>query len=140
FGDANRSPATPPKAVPLGTNKSVIEIPTPDYLNKGPQLNNFENLRYYFRVRTSPDGTGTPISNYNPDNYEYEGESLTLEKFKDKYGFNGAASGLVERVDNISYFNQGDLGIGRQMSCSKKLETDETACFVENYGSTDRTP
>src|SRR5262249_34931965 len=41
---------------------------------------------------------------------------------------------------NIRYFNQGDLGIGREMSCEQNLERSETACYVQNYGSPDGTP
>ncbi len=32
------------------------------------------------------------------------------------------------------YFNKGDLGIGREMHCSYNACTQETACYVRNYG------
>jgi hypothetical protein len=50
----------------------------------------------------------------------------TLADFKNKYSFS------IDEVRAI-YYNQGDLGIARDMHCRKTL-ANVTACFVTNYG------
>jgi len=121
LADADPSPTSPPNWAS-----------TPDYLNKkpGPGLGIQETQRYYSSVFTRPDGTG--------NQYETILESLrTLSDFKRKF-FLGSS---VQRIKaSARYYNHGDLGIGRDMHCAFTPSTQETACYVRNYGGRDGTP
>lgn len=62
--------------------------------------------------------------------YDTIGAPDTLELFRAAYGF---ASGDTQAL----YYNQGDLGIARDMHCRKKIGigfSPITACYVTNYG------
>lgn len=62
--------------------------------------------------------------------YDTIGAPLTLTDFRSFYGF---ASGDTQAL----YYNQGDLGIARDMHCKKKLAIGQqpiTACYVTNFG------
>lgn len=50
----------------------------------------------------------------------------TLGDFKTTYGFTSSDP-------TATYYNDGDLGIGREMHCHKKTATGEIACFVSNF-------
>jgi hypothetical protein len=57
---------------------------------------------------------------------------LTLNAFKNKYGFPG------DEV-TATYYNDGDLGLGREMHCKKFTTTlflTGIACYVTNYSGT----
>lgn len=61
-----------------------------------------------------------------------------LKDFKKRYfdGLASCSSPASVKVDATpaTYFNKGDLGIGREMHCSFNDCTKETACYVKNYG------
>jgi hypothetical protein len=66
---------------------------------------------------------------------EYYGEigaPATLPAFKQKYGFGAAGSDEA----TATYFNAGDLGIGREMHCKSFVigASSGRACYVSNYG------
>jgi hypothetical protein len=90
----------------------------PVYLQAQDTLDPATTLKYYQYVGTNPDGTGPSIAASIP----------TKERFLNRY------------FDSISvratatYYNRGDLGIGRQMHCTVNKTSKETACYVENYG------
>lgn len=68
----------------------------------------------------------------------------TLETFKATYFGRCENRPDTLRVDAspATYFNKGDLGIGRKMRCRYNPcpDSEETACYVENYGNRDGTP
>lgn len=84
---------------------------------------NAETRAYYDTVRTGKDGTGPSVS-----------ASLgTLQDFRNRYFAPGVGKELVSE-----YYNEGDLGIGREMHCNFEVpgltaETYERACYVSNY-------
>ena len=105
---------------------------TPDYLNRKDLLTLSETSRYCQSVGTDPQGSGKSITSAFP----------TLESFKRRY-FEAAASctnSLQGPEYTATYFNQGDLGLGREMHCVRNECTGETACYVKNYGNPDGTP
>jgi hypothetical protein len=62
------------------------------------------------------------------------GLRLDLNSFKQKNGFNDPGAVIV----NATYANSGDLGFGRNMNCTKRINPDDggldVACYVTNYG------
>jgi len=52
----------------------------------------------------------------------------TLAKFQSRY-FQGQIEGVA------FYFNRGDLGVGREMHCTHRADTQESACYVKNYST-----
>jgi hypothetical protein len=70
------------------------------------------------------------------DYYVTTGAPLTLSLFKSKYGFPG-------NEVTATYYNNGDLGLGREMHCKTFLTSSffiGVACYVTNYsGATDAT-
>lgn len=96
-----------------------------------------ETKRYYASVGTNSDGTGPSIAE----------ELGTLSQFTERYFGTGVpdkcrstATHVPAEGINAQYYNNGDLGIGRDMHC---IQTDdnpaegcfrETACYVSNYG------
>jgi hypothetical protein len=99
----------------------------PDYLNRKPALGPADTARYYSTVRTNPIGKGPTIAS----------SLRTLIDFEKRY-FVGAV-GATQSAEAV-YFNRGDLGLGRDMHCSFRRQTLETACFVKNLGRRDGTP
>jgi hypothetical protein len=76
-------------------------------------------------------GVGSPEETI--DYYEEIEAPATLQSFKQKYGF-GAQ--LTDET-SATYFNAGDLGIGREMHCKSQLQLNAppiVACYVSNYG------
>ncbi|HET9623787.1 MAG TPA: hypothetical protein VFP84_20585 [Kofleriaceae bacterium] len=67
--------------------------------------------------------------------YNTWGAPATLADFKSRYGF---PSGEV----TATYYNDGDLGLGREMHCRKfsSFFLGGVACYVTNYSGTDNTP
>jgi hypothetical protein len=60
----------------------------------------------------------------------------TLAAWKTVNGFaaNGSALPGYEPAVSTTYFNKGDLELGRHMNCVKKSSTAAMACYVTNYG------
>lgn len=60
----------------------------------------------------------------------------TLNAWKAVNGFAGNGSALAGYDPAISttYFNKGDLELGRHMNCVKKTGSAAMACYVTNYG------
>ena len=79
-----------------------------------------EALRYLARRKNPPSLTGDAY-------YASIGAPDSIADFKAQYGFNGGSE------TSAIYFNDGDLGFGRDMHCRKSGST--TACYVGNYGS-----
>jgi hypothetical protein len=117
---------------------------TPDYLSANRRVSfsppgqkdeqEQAAIGYYQQVKTAPDGTGESI----------EAALSTLQKFRERYfapfecdeGFN-------EPEAVTTYFNHGDLGIGREMHCIRNgcIGKQELACYVMNFvGGSDGTP
>ncbi|MEZ4402263.1 MAG: hypothetical protein R3B06_19720 [Kofleriaceae bacterium] len=80
-----------------------------------------------------PGALATPDAGIASTQHYYAsiGAPATLTAFKASYGF---PAGEVRAV----YYNQGDLGIGRDMHCTTKAVRGgtTTACYVSNYGRT----
>ena len=103
---------------------------TPRYLNKQPNdlLVNDETGKYYLSVGTDEYGGGLKILS----------ALFTLGDFKDRY-FTFASSCAGSTPEYVTkYFNKGDLGLGREMHCIWNGCTQETACYVKNYGGPGR--
>jgi hypothetical protein len=122
--------STPDPTHPQGLNPR-----TPDYLsaNKSPPLfapgdqrQKMATVDYYKNVGTNSDGTGGSIWDALP----------TVQAFSQRY-FNRCSQPNVKAA--ATYFNDGDLGIGRGMHCVYRACTDELACYVENFGRPDGT-
>jgi hypothetical protein len=62
----------------------------------------------------------------------------TLTNFRTKYGFNASGAGpYVNGEVESTYYNQGDLGIGRNMHCRRfGSKKKGLACYVKNYAKT----
>jgi len=123
LADKNPSPVAPPQAAP-----GLPPHSTPDYLNKGATGSTTDTLNYYRSVGTDPDGRGPSI-------WKTLG---TLRAFQRRY-FQIPRHCQIPQVRlfggvNAYYFNAGDLGLGRNMHCLRNGCTDETACYVHNYG------
>lgn len=76
------------------------------------------------------NGVGSPAE--TDEYYKTIGAPATLTAFKQKYGFGVAGSDEA----TATYFNEGDLGIGREMHC-KSFGAGlivGRACYVSNYG------
>ncbi len=70
----------------------------------------------------------------------------TLANFRSKYGFNASGAGpYVNGEVESTYYNHGDLGIGRNMHCRRFVsitsfpfasKSKGLACYVKNYAKT----
>jgi hypothetical protein len=60
----------------------------------------------------------------------------TLAAWQSVNGFNGSGGSLpgYQPVVTTTYFNKGDLELGRHMNCVKKTNSAALACYVSNYG------
>lgn len=131
FADGNATPETQ-------NNYSTPLYPVPDYLGKKDQTGNVaETLLYYLSVSTAYDGRTDGMAFPRRSIWN---ELQTLQAFKSRYFFGVSGQPPNLRVYPATYFNKGDLGIGRKMHCSYDNELKVTACFVENYGSPDGSP
>lgn len=75
---------------------------------------------YYDTVGSNASGRGASIR-----------DGLgTLDQFKSQFGF--GSFGIT-----TSYYNRGDLGLGREMHCSDRMTSNQQsiACYVTNYAS-----
>jgi hypothetical protein len=85
---------------------------------------------YYNSIFIDPEGDG----GWNPDGSAVQTIATglnTLQKFKDKY-FTGWAGGETR----ATYYNRGDLGLGRDMHCVDRTSNTldgQIACYVTNY-------
>ncbi|MBX3234123.1 MAG: hypothetical protein KIT84_06310 [Labilithrix sp.] len=79
---------------------------TPPYLNRKGEIT-VEDTKAYYAAIDAP---------------------ATLDEYKERFGF-GESRGEVE----TTFFNAGDLGIGREMHCLESKD-DVLACYVTNYG------
>jgi hypothetical protein len=79
----------------------------PDYLGRKGDISDLETKQYYGQIQ-APD---------------------TLNGFLTKYGFNGTET-------TATYYNEADLGLGREMHCKYISTAGGTgaACYVKNYG------
>ena len=103
---------------------------SPNYLDKKMPLGPEDTRRYYQSVGSGSDGRGPSIASSVP----------TLAAFKRRYFDNAALCPASTPESTATYFNLGDLGLGREMHCVKNECTGETACYVKNYGNPDGTP
>jgi hypothetical protein len=100
---------------------------TPD-----PTTQHFGDIAYLgVRGGAYPGAPVTPASTVDESANYYAsiGAPLTLAAFKTKYGFPGNEVRAV-------YYNDGDLGVGRDMHCKTAAigGGNSTACYVGNYG------
>lgn len=93
----------------VSTSPSPVGSATPpDYLGRKGDISTAETEQYYAQIQAPPSFTA----------------------FRDKYGF---ASGDT----TATYYNDGDLGLGREMHCRTFLTPAlqmGVACYVKNYG------
>jgi hypothetical protein len=56
-----------------------------------------------------------------------------MDAFRSRFAM--ARPGVLPAAGELvaTYFNRGDLGIGREMHCKHKESTNETACYVRNF-------
>ncbi len=87
-----------------------------------------ETLKYYKSVGTRGDGSSTS-GNGDGTAQTIATTLSTKQDFIIRYF--GSVTSLPEVA--ATYYNRGDLGIGRQMHCTYNYISHETACYVENY-------
>ncbi|RKH44935.1 hypothetical protein [Corallococcus llansteffanensis] len=93
----------------VSTLLSPVDAATPpDYLGRKGTISVKETGDYYKQIN-APD---------------------TFALFLSTYGFDGTE-------DTATYFNEGDLGIGREMHCKPINSGRGTACYVKNYAARD---
>lgn len=80
----------------------------PDYLGRKGSISVAETNAYYTQINAP----------------------ATLALFLTQFGFDGTE-------DTATYFNDGDLGIGREMHCKPINSGRGTACYVKNYAARD---
>jgi hypothetical protein len=104
-------------------NYAVLVSPTPTPAdNSAPPAG-----RWLEGVGTDPTPQQTQAY-YNLIGAGSNGPLASLPQFKSHFGFPSGETAAV-------YYNNGDLGIGRQMHC--KVSGSATACYVSNYADTD---
>ncbi|MEZ4362328.1 MAG: hypothetical protein R3B48_19220 [Kofleriaceae bacterium] len=97
--------------------------------------------RAYISLRETPVRRfqGTIVDNPPEDYYAVVDPTqarTTLNDWQLVNGFDGFGRALpgYEPAVHATYYNKGDLELGRQMNCVKKVNSPEVACFVTNYG------
>src|SRR5262245_14112290 len=132
--DGNMVPGNNEELVLADRAPTPADLPkaeSPNYLNKQPSGTVGDTFRYYQSIGTDSQGGGPTISSSLP----------TLAAFKRRYFDQAASCPLSRRPEyTATYFNQGDLGLGREMHCVRNECTKETACYVKNEGNPDGTP
>lgn len=88
------------------------------------------------QIDKRPDWLGRKRDSTTADTNAYYagwGAARTLAEFKAAYGFGGP--------DDITatYYNDADLGLGREMHCTRHA-TPKIACYVTNYSGVDNKP
>jgi hypothetical protein len=106
----------------------------PAYLGKKDQTGTPDETQIYYESVSVDENGSDPTQTIWT-------ELQHLKDFKKRY-FDSLSS--CSAADNLAvddspaiYFNKGDLGIGREMHCSYNGCTQETACYVKNYGKPD---
>ena len=105
LADADPKPSASPQRQYLGLGRSEF----------APAVPSNETRTYYQSVGTNANGSGPSIAT----------ALANLQQFRTRYFSSGKE--LVS-----SYYNKGDLGIGREMHCNFELP-GERACYVSNY-------
>jgi len=84
-------------------------------------------MDYYRQIGTNSDGGGPSI---------FAGLN-TLRKFRARYFPPFDCNEFMEPEAVTTYYNKGDLGIGREMHCSYNTcrDNQELACYVKNFGT-----
>lgn len=129
FADVNATPVNQ-------SSYSTPLYPVPDYLGKRNKTGTrAETDNYYNNVYVADDDR-------HPEDYTIAGRLFTLDNFRGQYFGQSCPSpgNLVVDASPAIYFNKGDLGIGREMHCSYNACTQETACYVKNYGNPNGSP
>ncbi len=133
FSDTSPDPTKPPGQ----TEQSItdpLNTATPNYLSVNNEVLSFPpgqlaqqraaTNAYYDQIKTNKDGTGLSIRQKIP----------TLKKFIDHYFRPFECSTIVNEPARVTkYFNNGDLGLGREMHCINRGCTEELACYVRNF-------
>jgi hypothetical protein len=121
----------------FNANKSTNPC-TPNYLSANTHAKSFtpgndvEQVQattdYYNQIGTAPNGGGGPISN----------RLQTLSQFQHRYFDRPQRNDPRNEPEAVTtYYNKGDLGIGREMHCSYNQCNQELACYVKNFGRFD---
>jgi hypothetical protein len=105
----------------LSANANVLSFP-PGQENEQRQA----TMDYYQQVKTGPRGGGASIL----------AALGTLQKFRQRYFAPFQCNDIVPEAVT-TYYNKGDLGIGREMHCINNGCTGELACYVRNFGTLD---
>jgi hypothetical protein len=105
----------------------------------------YDTVQYPFAVATMLDYPD-PIT--GEENYVRKTSPLTLDAWKSAFGFaapnpNESLVGFRARSGVVVYYNQNELGLGRELGCASFADqpaADGTspiglACFVTNYGA-----
>lgn len=88
------------------------------FANPNEDLRQANTVDYYRKIGSNANGTGETANT----------ALSTLAKFRARYTFNAGGEVVA------SYYNRGDLGIGREMHCVDRLSsTGELACYVTNF-------
>jgi hypothetical protein len=98
----------------VSTDKTPLDLPAsqkPDWLGKLGDISEQESFTYYNTWGAPP----------------------TLTSFRTTYGFNNTTD------PTSTYYNDNDLGLGREMHCHAQA-TGVVACYVTNYSGIDNTP
>jgi len=94
----------------VASSPSPADNGAPTYLLDKGEISQNETLQYYAEIAAPP----------------------TLAEFRTRYGFDLAVSDEA----SASYYNSGDLGIGREMHCASFPSNglSGVACYVRNFG------
>jgi hypothetical protein len=99
------------------------------------------STRQYISLRETPVVRfgGSVVSDPAVDYYavvDPTSTRTTLAAWQAVNGFDtvGRALAGYEAAVTATYFNKGDLELGRRMFCTKKINAGDVACYVTNYG------
>ena len=115
---------------PIDISRNVGNPARPTYISMVQPVSNQDV------TQTSP-GPYLPGQGY----YQVIQPPTTLTAFKAKYGFNSSGTGPYANGEvESTYYNKGDLGIGRNMHCKRFVrlwwpsgKEKGLACYVKNY-------
>lgn len=119
YGTVIVMPSSSPLPSAVNTSTSYLSFP---YGSPGaaPSAGAATTATYYAAINAPQTLATNPSSN-----------------FRTTYGYSVTGNGLV----NAKYYNAGDLGIGRDMSCwAWGPNMNGRACYVTNYGTTGTPP
>jgi hypothetical protein len=88
----------------------------------------FDTAAYYARVGVAADGGDGGKDRDGKGKDTIATRLKNLDSFKTFYGFN--------RETKATYYNRGDLGIGREMHCTDRVNVandGQVACYVKNF-------